>query len=153
MHILLRGSLAQRLRIASGLVLFIFATTHLLNHALGLVGLEAMEAMQTWRQVVTRSIPGTVVLAAALLTHIVLGLVKLARRTTLRLRNWELVQIVLGLAIPFLLLPHIVNTRIAHVMFMLPPPTRWSFTAGWRGSGLPPSWRWSRWPWPRVSSR
>jgi adenylate cyclase len=117
MHILLRGSLAQRLRIASGLVLFIFATTHLLNHALGLVGLEAMEAMQTWRQVVTRSIPGTVVLAAALLTHIVLGLVKLARRTTLRLRNWELVQIVLGLAIPFLLLPHIVNTRIAHVMF------------------------------------
>ena len=37
MHILLRGSLAQRLRIASGLVLFIFAATHLLNHALGLV--------------------------------------------------------------------------------------------------------------------
>ena len=30
---------------------------------------------------------------------------------------WELIQIGLGLAIPFLLLPHIVNTRIAHVVF------------------------------------
>src|SRR4029079_17342503 len=75
------------------------------------------EAMQAWRQVVTRSIPGSIVLAAALLTHIALGLFKLGRRTTLRLRNWELVQIVLGLLIPFLLLPHIVNTRIAHVYF------------------------------------
>jgi adenylate cyclase len=42
MHVLLRGSLAQRLRIASGLVLFAFAATHFLNHAVGLVSLEAM---------------------------------------------------------------------------------------------------------------
>ena len=70
MHILLRGSLTQRLRIASGLVLFTFATTHFLNHAVGLVDLEAMHEVQAWRQVVTRSLPGTVVLLAALLTHI-----------------------------------------------------------------------------------
>ena len=46
-----------------------------------------------------------------------LALFKLAKRTTLRLPPWELVQIVLGLLIPFLLFPHIVNTRIAHVLF------------------------------------
>jgi len=46
-----------------------------------------------------------------------LGLFKLARRTTLRLPPWELFQLGLGLLIPFLLLPHIVNTRIAHVYF------------------------------------
>ena len=51
------------------------------------------------------------------MTHIGLGLFKLARRTTLRLPPWELIQIGLGLLIPFLLLPHIVNTRIAHVFF------------------------------------
>src|ERR1700687_4951654 len=93
MHILLRGSLTQRLRIASGLVLFTFATTHFLNHAVGLVDLEAMHEVQAWRQVVPRSLPGTIVLLAALLTHVGLGLFKLARRTTLRLARWELIQI------------------------------------------------------------
>jgi len=117
MHILLRGGIAQRLRIATGLILFTFATTHFLNHAVGLVDLGTMHEVQAWRQVVTRSLPGTIVLALALVTHIGLGLFKLARRTTLRLPPWELFQLGLGLLIPFLLLPHIVNTRIAHVFF------------------------------------
>ena len=69
MHILLRGGITQRLRIASGLVLFTFATTHFLNHAVGLVHLETMHEVQAWRQVVTRSLPGTIVLALALVTH------------------------------------------------------------------------------------
>ena len=59
MHILLRGSLTQRLRIASGLVLFTFATTHFLNHALGLVDLETMHEVEAWRQIVTRSPAGS----------------------------------------------------------------------------------------------
>lgn len=117
MHILLRGDLTQHLRIASGLVLFAFAATHFLNHALGLVSLEAMHEAQAWRQVVTRSLLGTFVLVLALITHLGLGLFKLAGRTTLRLPPWELFQIALGLLIPFLLLPHIVNTRIAHSFF------------------------------------
>ena len=87
MHILLRGGIAQRLRIATGLILFTFATTHFLNHAVGLVDLGTMHEVQAWRQVVTRSLPGTVVLALALVTHMALGLFKLARRTTLQLRQ------------------------------------------------------------------
>ena len=66
---------------------------------------------------VTRSLPGTFVLVMALATHVTLALVKLANRNTFRLPPWELVQLALGLAIPFLLFPHIVNTRIAHVFF------------------------------------
>ena len=46
MHVLLRGDLLQRLRLVSGLVLFTFAGAHFLNHALGLVSLEAMHQMQ-----------------------------------------------------------------------------------------------------------
>jgi adenylate cyclase len=57
MHVLLRGDDAQRLRIASGLVLFAFATTHFLNHALGLINIELMHEVQQWRWVVTRSWP------------------------------------------------------------------------------------------------
>jgi adenylate cyclase len=117
MHVLLRGGLSQRLRLASGLVLFTFAGTHFLNHATGLVSLELMHQMQDLRTAVTRSVPGTVVLGAALVTHIGLGLHKLAMRGTLRLPLWEVLQIAVALCIPFLLFPHIVNTRIAHAVF------------------------------------
>jgi len=113
----LRGDLLQRLRLASGLVLFTFAGTHFLNHAVGLYGLEAMHEMESWRTTVTRSWAGSIVLGAALVTHLSLGLYKLAMRTTLRMPAWEAVQIVLGLSIPFLLFPHIVNTRVAHSIY------------------------------------
>ena len=117
MHVLLRGDILQRLRIGSGLILFAFATTHFLNHALGLIHLETMHEVQQWRWVITRSWPGTFVLLMALITHMSLALYKLANRNTFRLPPWELFQIALGLLIPFLLLPHIVNTRIARVFF------------------------------------
>jgi hypothetical protein len=41
------GTLAQRLRLASGLVLFLFLFTHLGNHALGLISVEAMQWART----------------------------------------------------------------------------------------------------------
>ena len=64
-----------------------------------------MHEVQQWRRVVTRSLAGTFVLLMALVTHMMLALCKLANRSTLRLPPWELVQIGLGLLIPFLLLP------------------------------------------------
>jgi adenylate cyclase len=117
MHIYLRGGVLQRLRLASGLVLFAFAATHFLNHALGLLSFEAMHQAQDLRKALTRSAPGTIVLLAALITHVSLGLHKLARRETWKMPRWEALQIGFGLAIPFLLFPHIVNTRIAHLFF------------------------------------
>ena len=111
------GDIAQHLRLISGIILFSFAATHFLNHAAGLISLELMHEVQQWRWSVTRSSAGTVILVSALFTHVVLGLYKTATRATLRLSAWELVQLGLGVAIPFLLLPHIVNTRIAHVFF------------------------------------
>lgn len=117
MHILTRGDIPQRLRLISGLILFLFALTHFLNTAIGLVSLEQMDQVDRWRVVVIRSLPGTIILAAALVIHIVFALYKVATRTTFRLPWWELLQILLGLLIPFLLFPHIVNTRIANNFF------------------------------------
>lgn len=116
-QVLLRGDTLQKLRLVSGLILFSFALTHFLNHALGLVHIETMHEVQQWRWVVTRSWPGTIILLGALIIHVSLALYKLANRATLRLPPWELTQLILGLSIPFLLFPHIVNTRIAHVYF------------------------------------
>lgn len=115
MNVLLRGSTTQRVRLISGLILFAFALTHFLNHAVGLISVEAMEDVQQVRLAITRSLPGGIILGAALLAHMSLALLKLARRETLRLPPWEWLQILLGLAIPFWLFPHIVNTRFANL--------------------------------------
>ncbi len=111
-----RGSLAQRLRLVSGLVLFAFAATHFANHALGLVGLETMMEAARWRVAVTRSLPGSLILGLALTAHVAFSLVRLAERRTLRMPPWEAMQTLLGFAIPFLLVPHVMGTRIANLV-------------------------------------
>jgi len=111
MHVLARGGLEQRLRLVSGLVLFLFAATHFANHALGLVSLDAMHAMQGWRKLVTRSWPGSVLLLAAFLTHLALALWRIARRLTWKLPFWEAAQIATGLSIPLFLITHVVFNR------------------------------------------
>jgi adenylate cyclase len=113
MSVLWRGSLAQRVRLISGLVLFAFALTHFLNHATGLISLKAMITVDHWRIAVTRSLAGTAVLLAAILAHVGLALVKLVSLRSWRLPRWQIAQALLGLAIPLLLMPHIVGTRIA----------------------------------------
>ncbi|CCD98671.1 adenylate/guanylate cyclase domain-containing protein [Bradyrhizobium sp. STM 3809] len=107
----------QTIRLLSGLVLFAFAATHFLNHAVGLFSLEAMDEVQEWRLLVTRSWPGMVVLSAALLAHAALAFAKTVQRGTWRLSGWEMVQLVTGFAIPLLLLPHIIETHVAHALF------------------------------------
>ncbi len=107
----LREDTAYRLRVTGGLVLFAFAALHLINHALGLISLDTMLTVQYWRTAITRSWPGTIILAGALGIHIALSLVKLASRLTWRMEPAEAAQIGLGLLVPFLLFPHIVDTR------------------------------------------
>lgn len=136
MHVLLRGNTLQHIRITTGLILFAFAATHFLNHAVGLVSLETMQEVQEWRQVVTRSWPGTIILLSAIVLHMGLALYKLAGRATLRLPAWELIQIALGLLIPFLLLPHIVNTRIAHVYFGVEDSYLYELARLWPASAI-----------------
>lgn len=111
------GTLANRLKIASGLVLFTYAFFHFFNVGLGLISVEAMDAMQTGRQWITRSWPGTILLYGALLIHAGLALRRLARRRTLKMPPWEGAQLGLGLIIPLLLGVHITYTRVAHEAF------------------------------------
>ena len=112
-----RGSWQQRLRLLTGLILLAFAAAHFLNHALGLVSLDAMNTFDAWRVAAIRSLVGTIVLIAALAGHVVLSLMKVLRRRTLRMPVWEAVQISMGLLIPAFLLPHVMNTRMAHRFF------------------------------------
>ena len=107
----------RRLHAITGLLLFTYVITHLTNHALGLISLAAMEAGRSWFLALWRNPVGTLALYGALLTHFMLALVSLYRRRHLRMPAWEATQLVLGLALPPLLVPHIVGTRLAHALF------------------------------------
>jgi adenylate cyclase len=111
MHVLARGDILQRLRLITGLVLFTFAATHFANHALGLVSLDAMHAMQGWRKVVTRSWPGSILLLGAFLIHVALALYRIALRLTWKLPFWEAAQVLSGLSIPLFLITHVTFNR------------------------------------------
>ena len=101
----------REIRMWAGLVLFAFVTMHLLNHALGVLGVPAMEAAQGWRVWLWRTWPGTIALYGAAALHAGLALKRIAFRRACRMPLEEGVQIVLGLAIPILVLEHAIGTR------------------------------------------
>jgi adenylate cyclase len=111
----LRRASLRQIRLATGLVLFAFVLTHLLNHAIGLVSIDAMEAVRSWRIAVTRSAPGTAILLFSLLLHFALGVVVFIRRRSLRIAPHEWVQLAFGLLIPVLLVRHITALRGANI--------------------------------------
>lgn len=108
-------------RLASGLVLFVYTLVHLLNHALGNISLAAMEAGLRVVSGFWGLLPMKLALYGALFVHLGLGLWALYRRRPFRYRPMEAVQLVLGLAIPILLLDHIVATRLGTELFGFRP--------------------------------
>jgi adenylate cyclase len=105
------------LRLWCGLILFAYLLTHFSNHALGLISLRAMEAGRLWFLALWRNPVGETALFGALLVHWLLGLWLLYRRRTLRMPLWEATQIVFGLAVPPLLIFHVVGTRLVNAMY------------------------------------
>jgi adenylate cyclase len=114
----------REIRLASGLVLGFFLLTHFGNHALGLVSVDAMEMARSWFNRLWRNPAGTILLYGSLLLHFALALHALYRRRTLRMPAREAAQLILGLSLPFLIVSHVVGTRI-----------EWSVT-GWE-AGYP----------------
>ena len=106
-----------RLRLWSGCVLFTYVTTHLVNHALGLVSLDAMEVGRFWFLALWRHPLGAVALYSAFLIHIAMALWSIYRRRTWRMPAWEATQLSLGLTIPALLARHVVGTRMANLLY------------------------------------
>src|SRR3954466_11912655 len=105
--------LERRLRLATGLIIASFVVGDFLNHSLGVVSIDAMDRLRGVLASWWRSPAGTLLLYGSLLTHFALALVSLYRRTTLRMPAWEAAQLVLGLAVPPLLIAHIVGTRFS----------------------------------------
>ncbi len=102
----------KRLHLLTGACLGLFLLTHFSNHALGLISVETMEAARRIFNLLWRSWPGTVLLYGSLLVHFVLALESLYRRQTLRMPVREALKIIFGLTFPFLIVGHVVSTRV-----------------------------------------
>ena len=109
------------LRNVTGPVLAVYIATHLFNHALGVISIDAQDGLLEVLAPVWQSVPGTVVLYGSLIVHALLGLYALWVRKTLRMPTWELAQLVFGLAVPLLLIPHVFGTRVAHALLETNP--------------------------------
>ena len=107
----------RRVRLFSGLVMLAYVTMHLLNHAVGLVSLPAMEMVLAEVFRIWSNPPAQALLYGSFLVHYILALWALWERRTLRLQAGELIQVVLGFAIPILLAHHVVATRISEDFF------------------------------------
>ncbi len=114
---LLRRPTLRGLRLASGWVLFAYVLTHLLDHALGNVSLAAMEQGLDWASAIWLGPVGLLMLYGAMALHAGLGLAALYERRSLRMRVGEAMQLVLGLAIPVLLVNHVIATRVAGSLY------------------------------------
>jgi adenylate cyclase len=113
------SSLRRDLRMASGLVLFTYIAAHLVNHALGLISLDAAEQGLGYAVEVWKSLPGTVLLYGAAAAHFLLALWAVYERRTFRLPPAELLRIALGFTLPIILINHFANTRLAYDLFGL----------------------------------
>jgi adenylate cyclase len=108
----------RSIRLTAGLIMFSYATCHLISHATGLFLLDAIERighdiiLAPWRTPF-----GLSLLLAAFLTHLGLGLRALYRRRHLRMPAIEAWQLGLGLTIPLLLAPHVTDARLGVLLY------------------------------------
>jgi len=101
----------SRLRLGSGIVLALYVAQHLINHSFGIVSIDAAEAYRKTVGAVFQTLPGLVLLYGAILFHTVIALRALYRQPGLRLPRWQAMQMLMGLAIPPLLVGHAVSNR------------------------------------------
>jgi len=107
----------RTVRLTSGLVLFTYVGLHLLNHSLGNISLAWMERGLLVQKFIWQGVLGTAALYSALAVHFILGLSALYERRTVHWTPGELIQLLLGLAVPPLLANHLAVTRIAFASF------------------------------------
>jgi adenylate cyclase len=112
-----REGVIRRLRLASGLVMFAYVTTHFVNHSLGLVSVEVMDRELHRIYQVWGSPLGGLILYGAFATHYALALRALWLRRSLRMPAAEATQLVLGFSIPFILTDHVLQSRVADTFY------------------------------------
>src|SRR3984885_7364807 len=145
----------RQIRLATGLVLYVYVSLHFANHALGNISVGAMESGLAIQKLIWQSLAGATILYVSLLTHMSLGFWALYERRRFRWTRLEATQLVLGLSIPFLLTNHVIGTRLALSQFGIEKGYAQELVGfwvnspllGWRARCLPSTWA------PRLRTR
>jgi len=105
-----------RIRLWAAITMAAYVIVYTIYYGLGLISVELME---DFHDLLGKVWPIFWLVPFAILTHVSLGLWKLFKRNTLKMPLWEKAQIVLGISIPFFLLPHIIYTYGLFLFFGL----------------------------------
>jgi len=119
------------LRITTGIVLFIFVATHLLNLSVGLVSLEALDEARTYFMLPWHNPVGFFALAGSMIIHGALGLVAIYWRNTLQMTRYDMIQTVSALLIIPLLASHVLGVTLAAEMFSFEPSYQLTLQVFW----------------------
>ena len=133
--------MVRRIRLTTGLILFAFVTSHLLNHSLGLHSLGMMDAGREWFVLIWRNPVGTTAMMGSLIIHLLLAAWALYSRRSLRMSVGEAFQIVFGFSIPLLLALHFAGTGGAHRMFGTEDNYVYVLLAQWKYSDYGVYWQ------------
>lgn len=112
-----RATGMRQARLICGIILFAYVVSHFLNHALGNISVEAMEAGVIYHTLFWQFLPVSIVFYAAALTHMSLGIYALYQRRQFRWRAIEPLQLVLGLSIPALVMGHVIGVRLGYTLY------------------------------------
>ncbi len=112
------NSIIRRLRALSGIILFIYAITHLINHSLNVYSIELADFVREhyWQPIWKNSL-GTFLLYGSLIVHIPIGFYSIASKKSFRLTAREWVQLTFPVLALLLLLQHILGGYILNRMF------------------------------------
>lgn len=114
---LVRATSVRQVRLVCGVILFCYVISHFLNHALGNISVEAMEAGVYYHTVFWQFLPVAILFYTAALTHMGLGIYALYQRRQFRWRTVEPLQLVLGLSIPALIMAHVIGVRLGQTLY------------------------------------
>ena len=127
--------LRRGLRLGSGLVLFAYLALHLFDHSLGLVSLAVAERGLALAVGLWHSGAGTAALYGAAAIHVALAFDALWGRRSLRMAPLDSLRVLLGFAIPTLLIGHVVGTRLAWELYQQAPRYERVVWSLWRTEG------------------
>ncbi len=124
----------RQIRMFTGLVMFAYLLSHFLNHALGNISPEALQAGVLWHLEIWQFLPVAILFYGSVTIHAALGLWALYQRRQFRWRTIEPLQLVLGLSVPLLIYTHVIGLRLSNVLYgidKLYPQVLYAYWVAW----------------------
>ncbi len=102
------GSIMRKFRVYSGIILFVYALTHLLNHSVNIISIEAANYInETYFDLIWKNSVGSVLLYGSLIVHVLLGFYSIGIRKSFKMTFKEWIQIIFPIVALLFLAQHI----------------------------------------------